>query len=605
MDIRAQQCRALPSWALRQRHLIQVMDEAALLYQRRYTRADGTFVWRDEWPGMDGSDDGYESYHNWPLFYALGGSERIHENSRWLWEAVTRQFAAYGQIYREFDAYYDWMHHGESSLYFYYFGLADPKREPDRARALRFARMYTGEDPQAPNWDPILKQMRSPINGSRGPRFATGAADWQTHRWVLNDYPLPYADLDVPARREAWLRDEEVLKADWNDDAVFAVILEAMNDRMMQGDVPLNLTATSLVTHAYALSGDPKYRSWVLDYVETWAAHIAANDGLCPDNVGPFGRIGERMAGKWWGGYYGWSWPHGFATIIEPLTIAAMNAVLLTGDFGYLDLPRQQLDAAMERGRAEAGQWLVPHRHTDAGWTSYRPFRPQHLLQIALLSQAPQDRERVARLPEFPQGWQVLEAGRGKGDDLHIGPWYLFLQGLCPDYPDRILDVQYQEARRRMDQVRSDNGDPETWDVHHWQNVNPVHTEALLQLTCGGPQVVYHGGLLHAKLRYFDADARRPGLPPDACALVTAMDATQVQVSLCNLHLAQERTLIIQGGAFGEHRIRQVVIDPQGDARTREAGTRWVRVTLPPGRSLDLALHLDRYKYQPSYAAPF
>ena len=214
------------------------MDEAALLYQRRYTRADGTFVWRDEWPGMDGSDDGYESYHNWPLFYALGGSERIHANSRWLWEAVTRQFAAYGQIYREFDAYYDWMHHGESSLYFYYFGLADPQREPDRARALRFARMYTGEDPQAPNWDPALKQMRSPINGSRGPRFATRAADWQTHRWVLNDYPLPYADLDVPTRREAWLRDEEVLKADWNDDAVFAVILQAMNDRMMQGDVP-------------------------------------------------------------------------------------------------------------------------------------------------------------------------------------------------------------------------------------------------------------------------------------------------------------------------------------------------------------------------------
>jgi hypothetical protein len=119
------------------------MNEAAIAYQERYTRRDGSFVWRDSWPGFDGSDDGYESYHNWPLFYALGGSAELHERSRWLWEAVTRQFTAYGQVYRGFDAHYDWMHHGESSIYFYYFGLADPQRQPDRARALRFARMYT------------------------------------------------------------------------------------------------------------------------------------------------------------------------------------------------------------------------------------------------------------------------------------------------------------------------------------------------------------------------------------------------------------------------------------------------------------------------------
>ncbi len=133
--IRASQKQPIPDWALRQRHLIDVMNEAAPLFQARYTRADGTLIWRDEWPGMDGSDDGYESYHNWPLFYSLGGSADIHERSRFLWDAVTRQFTAYGQVYQEFDAYYDWMHHGESSIYFYYFGLADPKRPVNRAGA--------------------------------------------------------------------------------------------------------------------------------------------------------------------------------------------------------------------------------------------------------------------------------------------------------------------------------------------------------------------------------------------------------------------------------------------------------------------------------------
>lgn len=602
--IQAGQTRTPPSWALRQRHLMQVMDEAARTYQARYTRADGTFIWRDRWPGMDGSDDGYESYHNWPLFYALGGSARSHEQSRFLWDAVTRQFAGFGQIHREFDAYYDWMHHGESSLYFYYFGLADPAREPDRARALRFARMYTGDDPAAANWDPRLRQMRSPINGSKGPRFETSAADWQTHRWVLHNYPIPYEDLPVPTRTEAWGAGEMVRKADWNSDKDFAIILGAMNARMMQGDVPLNLTSTSLVTHAYALSGEDRYRTWVLDYLEAWAERIARNDGLCPDNVGPSGQIGELMEGKWWGGYYGWSWPHGLATIIEPLTIAAMNAVLLTGDMSYLDIPRQQVDAIMARGREEQGQWLIPHRHTDAGWTSFRPFRPQHLLQIFFLSHAAQDQARLERLPEFPEAWQTLQPGRGKGDDLHIGPWYLYLQGALPDYPDRILDTQYSEVLRRMDMIRNDHGNPEDWDVHHWQNVNPVHTEGLIQLTCGGPQVVYHGGLLHTRLRYFDADEGRPGLPADTGALVTAMNGTEVSVSLYNIHPDREHNLVIQGGAFGEHEIHRVdVSGPEGMASHASSG-RWVRVNLPPGRSVDLKLHLHRFRYQPAYNQP-
>ena len=67
-----------PDWAIWERMLITRMNEAAPLYQERYTRKDGTFVWRDTWPGFDGSDDGYESYHNWPLFYALGGSADLH-----------------------------------------------------------------------------------------------------------------------------------------------------------------------------------------------------------------------------------------------------------------------------------------------------------------------------------------------------------------------------------------------------------------------------------------------------------------------------------------------------------------------------------------------
>ncbi|NLG29339.1 MAG: hypothetical protein GX557_15625, partial [Chloroflexi bacterium] len=230
-----------PTWALKMRRLMAAMDEAAPLYQERYTRPDGTFVWRENWPGFDGSDDGYESYHNWPLYYALGGSAELHTRSRWLWEAVTRQFTGYGQVWREFDANYDWMHHGESSIYFYYFGLADPGVARDRARTLRFARMYMGEDDEARNWDPERKQMRSPITGSRGPRTLNQWDDWATHRAVLANYPAPFEDIPGVSGPIA----------DWNDDRTYGEILRLLNERMMSCDVPLNLTATSLITHAY------------------------------------------------------------------------------------------------------------------------------------------------------------------------------------------------------------------------------------------------------------------------------------------------------------------------------------------------------------------
>jgi hypothetical protein len=583
-----------PAWAMAQRNLIEAMNEAAPAFQERYTRPDGSFIWRQTWPGMDGSDDGYESYHNWPLFYALGGSAELHRRSRWLWDAVTRQFTEYGQVWREFDAYYDWMHHGESSIYFYYFGLADPRIQVDRARTLRFARMYTGEDPDAPNWDADRRMMRSPITGSRGPRLENSWDDWATHRAVLADYPAPFEDIpgvDGPI-------------ADWNDDRVYGEILKLLNKRQMQGDVPLNLTATSLITHAYMYTGEDRYRQWVLDYLEAWADRIAANDGLCPDNVGPNGTIGELMGGKWWGGYYGWRWPHGFMSIIQPLCIAAMNALLLTGDMRYLDIPRGQLDRMLELGRVEDGKLLVPHRHTDAGWTAYRPLAPEFPLQLWYISQDPRDAARLETFPERTSTWRTVLPGRGKGDDIHIAPWYCYLQGDNPDYPRQILDAQWAEVARRMERMRNDDGDPESWDVHHWQDTNPVHTEALIQLTCGGPQIIYHGGLLHVRLRSFDAEARRPGLPPDVAALVHALDAESTSLTLTNTSPLHERRVVLQAGAFGEHEFSDLTQLDAEPSLVTAVGDRYVTVVLPPARSVNLRLGMRRYVHRPSYTQP-
>ncbi|NOZ30245.1 MAG: hypothetical protein GXP39_19625 [Chloroflexi bacterium] len=600
--IRAQQQDPIPDWALRQRHLIDVMNEAAPIFQERYTRADGTYIWRDEWPGMDGSDDGYETYGNWPLFYTLGGSVDIHERSRFLWNAVTRQFTEYGQIYNEYDAYYDWMHHGESSTYIYHFGLADPNRPIDRGRAIRFANLYAGKN--SPNYDFEKRMIRSPINGSKGPRFENSWEDWSTHRWVLAQYPVPFDDLDVPTEMKPW-HGELVPIADWTDDAVYAKILEALNARQMRCDVPLNLTSTSLVTNAFLYTGDERYRRWVLDYLEAWADRIRQNGGICPDNIGPNGIIGETMDGKWWGGYYGWRWPHGMFTIIEPLTIAAMNAVLLTGDLSYLDIPRSQIDKLIELGRYEDGQFLIPHRHTDEGWTSFRPPQPEHISHIWYMSQSETDRARIERFPQVKTTWLKVTPGRGKGDDRHFGPWYSYLHGRLPEYPRLILESQYAEVLRRMDLMRQDDGDPQEWDVHHWQEINPIHTEALIQLTLGGPQIIYHGGLLHVRLRYFDVLERRPGLPQDIAALVSALDAESTTVQLVNTSPLHERRVLLQAGAFGEHHFTEVCRLGSNEEPPIEVDGRHFEVALPPGTTITLKLGMRRYCHQPSYEQPF
>src|SRR5690606_33532899 len=138
--------------------------------------------------------------------------------------------------------------------------------------------------------------------------------------------------------------------------AVFREILRLMNQRMARGDVPLNLLSTSLVTHAFLYTGDEKYRRWVLDYTRAWEERALANGGIVPDNVGPSGAIGECMDGKWWGGYYGWRWPHGGWVILEAVLVASCNAALLSGDPARLRFIRSQFDALWRLRREVDGR---------------------------------------------------------------------------------------------------------------------------------------------------------------------------------------------------------------------------------------------------------
>ncbi len=596
--VTATERREPPTWAVSQGQVITALNRAAVEFVARYTRPDGTLTWRDRWSGMDGSDDPYEGFHALALLYVLGGDDGLLPLARTLWDAITWQWTEYGQIHREFDGYYDWMHHGEGYLYLYFLALADPTSLKERQRALRFAHFYTGDDPAAPNYDVARRMMRSPITGSRGPRFAMTAEDWSMHRAVLDAYPPPFEDLPgVPGAGPT---------CPWTDDGVYGEILVRINARMARGDVPLNLTATSLVAHAYLYTGDDRYRRWMRDYLDAWGERTRQNGGVTPDNVGPSGRSGELMDGKWWGGYYGWRWPHGAFSIVEPLLIAGANALLLDGDDGRLNLARSQLDMLWARGREQGGAWVVPHKHRDKGWADYRPMDPSHPIHLWALSMDDSDLARVARL-EQDTAWGAATTSRSKGFIGNTGPWFRYIQGHNPAYPEQILAATHALIKGQLERLRADRGDPASWDVHHWQERTPLVLEGLVQLTLGAPMHVYHGGLLHARVRYYDEARRRAGLPPGVAALVEDLSADAVTLSLVNLNTDEGRDVVVQAGTFGEHRFRAATrLDGPGgaDATVPIEGT-WLSVRLAPSAAARLRLTMDRYANSPSYDTPW
>ena len=125
--------------------------------------------------------------------------------------------------------------------------------------------------------------------------------------------------------------------------------------------------------------------------------------------------------------------------------------------------------------------------------------------------------------------------------------------------------------------------------------------EGLVQLTTGGPNHIYHGGLLYSQIRHFDPVRRRTGLPPDVAALVDRVTDDGIEVVLSNLHPSEARTLVIQAGAFGEHRFdtattNGVELDVSG---------KHLQVELAPGALGRLRLSMSRFVNRPTYAFPW
>ncbi len=613
-----------PQWAVLQRNLFDLLADAVDRFVEQYFEADGEPFWPPtDHVGCDGFDDVVEGFYNWPLVYAMGGHERVLTHARTVYEGALRRGRrtetpfGHPMVVEEFEHCRDWFHLGEGNQYTYNMGLAAPDDDAAVERAERFAQLYFGESDTG-NYDAEQCLVRGPMNGSMGPEYCDFSA-YEHHpygadyRWARHG--LPWRDLEFDSAADLLDPDNE------------ARLFEVLDERCSKGDIPLNLNITSLMTNAYLHTGDDRYRDWVLSYLAAWRERTDANGGLIPDNVGRSGAIGEYTDGSWYGGYYGWSWGGWHYVGIGPI-ISAENAVLLTGDREYLSFPRSQLDVLLNEGvpvsDGEGHETLyIPHKYGDPGdyhydasgvltdddgevmwrdgWYEFRPHRDDpYAVHLWYMSMTPEDRERVRRLRDWgSQPWTSVDrtpsTKHGAGEEY---AWLAYLDDEFPRYPERLLAATHARVYRRLSRLREED-EPTEIDEDYLRDRNPVFHRGLLQLTMGAPQPVYYGGLLMAQIRHFDAERGRPGLPPGVAALVTDVNDSGVGFTLLNSG-ATPRELVVQAGAYGEHRFARV----EHSEATVAPDSNTVRIVLPSATKLSLEAELDRFVHDPTYEIP-
>jgi hypothetical protein len=448
----------------------------------------------------------------------------------------------------------------------------------------RFAGLYMNEDPEAPNYDPEHKIIKSIWNGSKGPMLRQATV----YDWVGDPVPGRFHLIHNPAGTSEML---DLM-------AWYPRMLSHCDEYLDSvGDNWLNLAATLLHTNAYMLTGEKKYKDWVTEYVGAWRDRAQANGGMIPSNIGLDGTLGGEHDGQWWKGTYGWNftifdgelqkiahrnywsagtWP-GFA-----------NALLLTGDQSFVDVLRNQMDNFYANKKVENGKVMLPQMYGDPKgykhdgepeWYHYTDnLHTDRLTEIYLWSM---DRKDLDRVPA--EGW--------------IG----FLEGNDPDYPVQALQGEFARLRQKTELMRNDLTSPGTRLADILLNYTPAQTDTLTNLMLGGYFARGRIWMLNSRLRYFDPERRRAGIPPDVGALVEKLEADSVTVTLVNISQLETRTVVVQAGGYAEHQFVEATVN----GKANDVRDSWMQVRLEPGCGARLKIKMARYANQPTLVFPW
>ncbi|MEO5959733.1 MAG: hypothetical protein ABIZ49_07695 [Opitutaceae bacterium] len=563
-----------PEWAKLERRLLAETVPATRAFVQKYYDDRGYIQCFVRWGANDGADDAFENFRQWPELHALGASDEVIQLYLKTWEGMIRQYTEaktvdvevgrQGMYYKDFSAQSDWMHHGEGMQNFVRMGLSVPNLPAFQKRARVYAGLYMDEDPEAKNYDPKLKLIRSMQNGSRGPMLRKATAlDWVGDPFDVKGFDALHGEDTYEQFLAHYVEYSDVV-----------------------GDHFLNLVATTLPATAYLVTGEAKYKKWIVEYMDAWLERMKQNKGIIPSYVALDGKVGGPE-GKWWNNAYGW----GFSPVNPvngrrenrhriPRAVAGFNsALLVTGDQKYIDAWRTMIDAVNANARTVDGRTQYPSMYGAEGWYGWQG-----------------------------QPWSVgaLEVWYGsmKPSDLARAPqtgWLSYLQGKDAAFPETALQRDLNTVAQRAKAIAEDKTPPAKRLADNMLNKNPATVGAMLQLMMGAIPPGNDGSMLHARLRYFDPQRRRAGVPEDVGALISELTDTSTVVTLVNVNAREPRTVVVQGGAYGEHQIETVEVD----GRTTRVGGRDFTVQLAAGAGAKFTLAMKRYANAPTLKFPW
>ena len=196
-----------PAWALMERALLESNSRAVEAFAEKYMDERGYLLHTPRWGTLDGPDDAIETYFNWTLLHAFGGSDKVldlyrkgmegHCSSTSELRTKSQSWRPTARTTRNSSRSRTGSTPAKACAAFLLSGFSDPNNALYRERMKRFAGMYMDEDPEAPNYDPAKKIIKSIWTGSKGPMMRKAT----TYDWVGDPVPGTFHLLHNPAGR--------------------------------------------------------------------------------------------------------------------------------------------------------------------------------------------------------------------------------------------------------------------------------------------------------------------------------------------------------------------------------------------------------------------
>ncbi len=671
----------IPDWALLERQVLDTLSRAPEMLAD-YLTPDGEILWPECVPDFQtfaygNVDNAFEGFQSFPLLYLLGGDDRLLAYAQREYDALARQFSAKKKanlgipadeaarrgrdtmLVDETFPDLDWMHTGEASLFLYHLVLANPAHKKNRDRVMRFAEIHFGENPAGfeRNYDPEHHVFKSGYFGANGPAWEKFKQPIYHSHW-MDFYGLAFYDVPGVRTYLDLAKPENAVRYG-----------HVYGERLAHCDTVTNLMSTSLAAYAYALSGEERFKDFIVGYVGAWRRRGEGCEFM-PDNAGPAGKVGETLGGRFYGSHYGWTHPHGYYFIEDALIIGGENERLVTGRADALDWARALYDALIDRYGIprEGGGMLFPQKHADDGsfiefigapgspmtepgtaapnhvrfrqvdgWYEYGAGEAAHWGHICAASKDAKDVRRMEEiLPPEKLTVSMANVSKKYKGGQHAA-FARYLNGEYPGYPEEILRHTLELYNRQNTVLEGEKSGAsmgfgyEPDGEGEWETLKKITAELRERRGLRFDETVVHSyfqtfllyrtplsmeGLLNLTMGamspiynggLLSAEARWFDMDRRRPGLCENVAAllSDIRADGFVVTLANADTVSHTLCMQGGAYGEHEIMSIAGEDGRLPVGGKWANLTLTPGTVVTLHVALRRWAYQPSFDEPF